>query len=548
MGTKHASVVMRAGNGSLGAYQRHEPEKTVLYKIVSEHLETFLGEVRDHYDKPLPKYVEKELRDYLECGLLQHGFLRAVCKQCGRTILVAFSCKKRGACPSCSARRMCNGAAHLVDHVLPDVPVRQLVLSVPFELRLLLACRADAFGAMTSLFISEVFRWQRERAREEELKKVRYGALVMQHRFGSSLNLNTHLHAVFPDGVFSRHPSRKVKFHELRPPEPDDLEDIAFNVHQRFLRWLQRHGLLKNEAESGFSNESPELTALQACAQGSLGLGNLVKKRSKPRTSNQDADEGGFEQRAVNGRVGVSHGYSLYAGNPISAWDRDGRERLLRYCLRAPLSLERLSIGPDGNVIYQVKATRHGNETRRVMTPMQFMARLVALIPPPYHPLLRYFGVFGPHASWRKAVVPDVAPATEHQHDLAKPPAAWTLKTDPSHSASTTSPKSPADPSVASTILAAPARESKQETRNQDIGPRLGAPWRIDWAALLRRVHEIDSLACPCGGRLKFVELVTEPTTAREVLASMGLPTDLPPIAKARSPDFYQESFPADWD
>ncbi|HZM11727.1 MAG TPA: hypothetical protein VFC15_16080, partial [Candidatus Limnocylindrales bacterium] len=74
--------------------------------------------------------------------------------------------------------------------------MRQLVLSVPFELRLLLACRADAFGAMTSLFISEVFRWQRERAREEELKKVRYGALVMQHRFGSSLNLNTHLHAV----------------------------------------------------------------------------------------------------------------------------------------------------------------------------------------------------------------------------------------------------------------------------------------------------------------------------------------------------------------
>jgi len=49
-------------------YQRHEPEKTALYKIVSEHLEEFLGEVHDHYDKPLPKYVEKELRDYLECG------------------------------------------------------------------------------------------------------------------------------------------------------------------------------------------------------------------------------------------------------------------------------------------------------------------------------------------------------------------------------------------------------------------------------------------------------------------------------------------------
>ena len=63
---------------------------------------------------------------------------------------------------------MCNGAAHLVDHVIPDVPVRQWVLSVPFELRLLLACRADAFGAITSLFVSEVFRWQRERARIDQ--------------------------------------------------------------------------------------------------------------------------------------------------------------------------------------------------------------------------------------------------------------------------------------------------------------------------------------------------------------------------------------------
>jgi len=548
IGTKQASTSPRTGHGSSTAHQRHEPEKTVLYKIVSEHLETFLDEVRDHYEKPLPKYVEKELRDYLACGLLQHGFAKAVCKDCGRTILVAFSCKRRGTCPSCNARRMCNGAAHLVDHVIPDVPVRQWVLSVPFELRLLLACRADAFGAITSLFVSEVFRWQRERAREDGLTKIRYGALVMQHRFGSSLNLNTHLHAVFPDGVFSRLSTGKVEFHELRQPAPHDLEEIAFNVHQRFLRWLRRHGLLKNETDDEFSNESPDLSVLRACAQGSLGLGNLVKKRCKPRSSNQNADEGGFEQRAVNGRVGVSHGYSLYASNSIDADDKDARERLLRYCLRAPLSLERLSIGPDGNVIYQVKATRHGVETQRAMSPLQFMARLVALIPPPYHPLLRYFGVFGPHASWRKAVVPGVAPVAEQPHDQGKPSVAPISKPGSSNSASVTSPKSLTDPTVASAILTATTRSSKQETRKGDVERRLDAPWRIDWATLLRRVHSVDALACPCRGRLKFVDVITEPTTAREILQSMGLPTDLPPIAKARSPDFYQELFPSDWD
>ena len=140
-------------------------------------------------------------------------------------------------------------------------------------------------------------------------------------------------------------------------------------MHQRFLSWLQRHGLLKREADDGFSNECPEISALEACAQGSLGLGSLVKTRGKSRNRRQDEDRDRLEQSNVNGRVGQSHGYSLYAGNAISRGDKDARERLLRYCLRAPLSLERLSVGPDGNVIYQVKATRHGNETQRIMTP-----------------------------------------------------------------------------------------------------------------------------------------------------------------------------------
>jgi hypothetical protein len=81
---------------SRGGYQRHEPEKTILYQIVAQNLETFLEEVRNHYEKPLPSYVVKELRDFLDCGLLVRGFLKAVCTTCGRTLLVPFSCKKRG--------------------------------------------------------------------------------------------------------------------------------------------------------------------------------------------------------------------------------------------------------------------------------------------------------------------------------------------------------------------------------------------------------------------------------------------------------------------
>ena len=76
---------------------------------------------------------------FLECGILAHGFLRLHCGDCGHDKLVAFSCKRRGFCPSCGARRMAQTAAHLVDHVIPRVPVRQWALSLPIPLRLLLA-------------------------------------------------------------------------------------------------------------------------------------------------------------------------------------------------------------------------------------------------------------------------------------------------------------------------------------------------------------------------------------------------------------------------
>lgn len=169
----------------------------------------------------------------------------------------------------------------------------------------------------------------------------------------------------------------------------------------------------------------------------------------------------------------------------------------MRYCLRAPLSLERLSTGTDGNVTYQVKATRHGVETQRVMTPLQFMSRLVALIPPPYHPLLRYFGVFGPHSSWRKSVVPQVAPAAEHHHNDGKPLDASSSKPDPNKPASKTSTKPSTDTTVASTILAAPAQVAHQETRNRDGEPRYSPVRRINRATLLRRVQVLRINCAP---------------------------------------------------
>jgi len=86
-------------------YERRRPEKTPLHKIMSEHLESWL-EWRDQAERPVPGYVEEELRGNLECGILCFGFGRAICTGCGQGFVVAFSCKGRGVCPSCNGRHM----------------------------------------------------------------------------------------------------------------------------------------------------------------------------------------------------------------------------------------------------------------------------------------------------------------------------------------------------------------------------------------------------------------------------------------------------------
>ncbi len=131
-----------------GTYQPRAAERGILYTIVREHLETFLREAARRVDgASLPHFVEQEFRDFLTCGILAHGFARVRCDHCAFERLVPFSCKGRGFCPSCGGRRMTERAAHLVDAVLPRVPVRQWVLSLPHRLRYLLAwnhslCRA----------------------------------------------------------------------------------------------------------------------------------------------------------------------------------------------------------------------------------------------------------------------------------------------------------------------------------------------------------------------------------------------------------------------
>jgi hypothetical protein len=500
-------------------------------------------------------------------------------------MLVAFSCKQRGACPSCAGRRMANTAAHLVDRVLPDVPVRQYVLSLPFELRALAAFKPEVLRAMARLFVESIFGIYRTRARRDGLMGGECGAVTFVQRFGGSLNLNVHMHVVVLDGVFVRDADHGIVFHAAPPPTLADLEAIVKRVRDRALVWIRRRGLLDERPLEERSNEVPEPAALDGCAAIAMYRGTLAMlpaSEDEPHDSSSDTSEMASARSAF---AVERDGFNLHAGVRIEAGDDLGRERLCRYGARPPLSLERLRRLPGGRVAYRVKYVRAGKRAKhRVMTSIELLARLSALLPPPRYPLTRYHGVLAPRSAWRREIVPRVparsavvtaaaaanrrCPSVAGARDqpVDKRTAAR-AQTSSGGSDSHQSRRRPA-PSDGLPLAGEPHRSASAAAAfapSPTIVPDLGGlpdvelltpntlgvrHWsrllggllyatspRLSWSKLLRRTFDIDILDCAkCHGRLRVVAAIADVRDARRILERLGVPWEPPQAPRARDP------------
>jgi hypothetical protein len=173
-------VTARTQAASAGpVYSRRQPEKTALYKVLQQHLLTFEQQWTDQASgKTLPKFVTDELHAFMDCGVLGRGFAHLYCDTCREYHGVAFSCKARAVCPSCLGRRMSEGALNLVDHVLPDVPIRQFVLTMPFPLRFPLAFDGKLLGQVVRIFTDTVAGWYRRRHVDRGLPAGEIGAAL----------------------------------------------------------------------------------------------------------------------------------------------------------------------------------------------------------------------------------------------------------------------------------------------------------------------------------------------------------------------------------
>jgi len=452
-------------------YSRRRPEKGILYKAVSENMNTVFQdmEVRGKY---LPVHVKKEFESYLDCGILAKGFLRLTCLDCKREKLVAFSCKRRGICPSCGGRRMCETAAHLVDNVFPEVPVRQWVTTFPYNLRYLFAYNKKALTKALEITTRSINRFYKKQGKELGLTNPQTGSVTLIQRFGGSLNFNIHFHILYPDGVWDE----EGTFFRTKKIVDEDVQKLVCKLQTRVLRSLEKMGLIE-----GFDVSGEDELGLEYPGMAESISSSIKRKNNRGGKIAEIGKQFDTLWRAKEGQLcSYKDGFSLHAKVVIATSDRKGLEHLCRYIARPSISNDRLSLDESGNIIYKLKRPYDNGTTHLRFTPEEFLEKLIALVPPPRSNLTRYHGVLGPHAKLRKKVV----------------------------------------------IKNKKAKTEKKKKSNS----------RIAWAKLLKRVFNFEVEICRCGGKLKIIAAIFELNVAMKIMESLNIEVYIPSPAPARSP------------
>lgn len=474
-------------------YRRHRPETTLLYQLVAEHYPKFRDR-RVAEGRALPRYVEDEFEAYLKCGLLEHGFLRVKCDSCQAEKLVAYSCKRRGFCPSCGARRMVETAALLIDEVLPRQPIRQWVLSLPIALRYLLATRPEVVTQVLGIVYRAISGHLIRKAGLTRASAVT-GAVTLIQRFGSALNLNVHFHLLVLDGVYRREGEGRLRFVPVPAPTSAELNRLVQRVAERIGRSLERSGLITRDMENAYLAFYP---GEEAPINALLGASITYRIATGPREGQKvfTLQTLPAEPEVPRREVAESSGFSLHAGIAAKASQRDKLERLARYVARPPVANERLSLTEGGNVRCALKTPYRDGTTHVIFEPEDFIARLAALVPKPRAHQIRYHGVFAPASPDRARVVPRTRAA-----------------------------------------VAGECGEASVTDRQRALA--------LTWAQRLKRVFAIEIETCRrCGGRLRVIASIEAPTTIERILAHLSRDAEpVDPASPSRAPPQGEFSF-----
>lgn len=328
------------------------------------------------------------------------------------------------------------------------------------------------------------------------------GAIKFVQRFGSSLGLNVHFHALFLDGVhLSRGPTSTAAPEFLPAPElqPEEVVRVHRDAIRRIHRALHRAGrsdLVRSEdedsADAPTANDpgAPSASLLPLLHAASIqdrvvlgpDAGRPVPRLRDPAADLRPASQGLPDPDSL---IADGHGFSLHAVTLVEGADADRLEALVRYAARPALAQGRLEVRGDGKAKWTLRKPWRDGTRAFVFKPLTLLERLAPLVPHPREHGWTYHGSLAPASTLRDRIVPRRKPQ---------------LGAD--------SPSS-CDPS----------------------------PHRRSWAELLERAFAEDVLRCPlCGGRRHRIATITGPLIARRILKHIGARYEPLPLAPARPP------------
>jgi len=339
----------------------------------------------------------------------------------------AFNCflaGTAGICPSCNTRAMVETAANLMENVIPIVPMRQWVISFPMRIRHYLKTQAilqDVLRIVVSSIRKKLI------ACSPITLNAQIGAVSFIQTFGSTLNFHPHFHLIVADGVFGTD-GEMLQFHEAFLTQ-DDILDTQDEIQRRVLKIFGKRGWFEKEA---------------------------IEKMLTYENS----------------------GFSLDASVRIHSWDRDGLERLIRYCARPCFASENLRWNGHW-IIYRLSKPTHTGQTFVQLEPLEFIEKIAAFIPKPHCHRRHYHGVFAPNSPLRKKVAANAKKRIEQ-------------------------------------IVPPLVQEVVDKVEKVSF----------NWAKLIARIYETNPLLCECGKEIKIISFVTQAAEIRRILYGIGWPAE----------------------
>jgi ribosomal protein S27E len=392
-----------------GIYRPRHPERTVLYRVLFHHFERFLAEYEERFEKAYGYFrpiIKDVVEKYLDCGNPRCGFARIRCPDCRAEHLLMFSCKTRGFCPSCHAKRLEEWGEWMREELLLNVPHRQVVFVIPKMLRVFFKFKRKLLGELCRCAVRALLFYFQAAAGTA----LEPGVVAVIQTFGDRINFHPHLHFLVTEGGVDA----AGVFHQISRIDDTRLAEIfarevlSFLVGRELLspEWMER---LLSWPHTGFNVHS------------------RVRAKTKPEA-----------------------------------------ERVGKYMIRPVLALERLSfLEPESKVGYG-----HGQDAADLesMDYLEFIARMTSHIPDKGQVMVRYYSLY----------------ANAHRGKVRK----------------------------------AGRNPFALRMVEEELKP---VPSK-GWAAMIRKVYEVDPMVCPkCGGTMKVVAFITDYAAVDRIIDHLKL-------------------------